>query len=205
MMEQVKENCKILGVPFSDEYLTNARKRAGLTMRVKNLIKKNESVEKPKPKKEEPKFPIKKLISEGNKYALEDSDIKVIICISEGLTFEDGAGTRKQIPEITFTLKRDYDFGGAGVNQIAGAMRNGMRPITKTASSVFIDSIKKDTVYPDSFEMAVENIEKNYRSRIIKHFKFDVDLSVLNESRLKKIFERAYSGTRLLTLSTEIK
>ena len=39
MMEQVKENCKILGVPFSDEYLTNARKRAGLTMRVKNLIK----------------------------------------------------------------------------------------------------------------------------------------------------------------------
>lgn len=213
-IRNIQDACEIVGIPYDKSFESVVKKRSELYAKAKRLkphFNPKKRIVSSKPKNicadeafiaEAPPLRHRNLFLLNNKFILNDEpDIKVVVMMSEGFTYEDkdDDGKKKQIPEIVVTFKRSYDPGGMGMSQITQQMMAGLRPVTKSASSVIYNGISKKTDYPATFEDAIKNIESNYNARLKEKFGFSVDFSALKDSRFCELFNRAIMGSRLLT------
>ncbi len=150
------------------------------------------------------KLPIKKLLINGDRLSIEGQELKISAYMCEGFTFTDKEGKEKQVPEITIRFERSFDFKDMAVGQMSREMAMGKRPINKSINSVIVNNLGSNTIYPNSFEMAIDHLNKNFENRLSKYFNFNLDFSDIGKSRMKKIFERSFSGSRLMTTVCEV-
>lgn len=222
----LKERCKILGVDFDPKLMDDPKlrrkfykqfsrkksreKKAGKL----NIFMNSNDLDKKTIEQQEEiflgnaevkeKLPTEKLLINGDKLSINGRELKISACMSEGLTFTNKQGEKQQAPEITVTFKRSFDFKDMGVMQTSREMASGKRPINKSVNSILVDNIGNKTIYPNSFEMAIDHLNKNFGKRLAKYFGFNVNFSELSKSRMKKVFERAFTGTRLMTTVCEV-
>ena len=156
---------------------------------------------KPSPEKQEvveqvSKYPIKPLVMDNNTllYKIDGEMVDVHIYLDVGLKFEDKDKKRRQIPELKMSVERDYRrCAGMTVDQMMALMSKGYRPTKKWASS-FIEKKDGNTIIPNVFNEAVDNLERSFNETHVDVFHFGVDLSILKKSNIADIFARACSG-----------
>jgi hypothetical protein len=143
---------------------------------------------------EEPevKCDIEKLEYDGTKLFLRKyPNIEITLVMSEGSLFEKD-GKKCQIPEITITFRRNTN-GRPSSSPIE-------RPVVKSVKSVAVNAKNQYTneVLPNTFDLLVEHLETNFNTRMVPYFGFEIDFSMLKTMRFPTLFERAFSGQRLL-------
>lgn len=135
-------------------------------------------------------------------YIPDDPITKIEGILSEGFIFRDQDGTQNQIPEVTIIIKKNMDASN-DPEQTIMQRRAGIRPIVKSFNSIINNPIKRETIYPNTFDEVVSNLVHNFNERIFTYFGYRLNLESLKETRFKHLFERARSG-HILTKEAKI-
>lgn len=167
------------------------------------MVYRKKTLDEAKPAPEQPvlaeqkkEYPIKKLVIDNNTllYKIDGEMVDVHIYLDVGLKYEDQEKKKRQIPELKMSVERDYKrMTGLSVDQMMSLMSAGYRP-TKKWSSSFLEKKDGNTVIPNTFDEAVDVMERSFNETNAEVFKFYVDLSLLKESNIADIFARACNG-----------
>ena len=201
----VEERCKCLGRDDVEECLNDSDLRAKLYQSYyhKKGMEKKKAIKKIKIEKSESGLPIMKIDFYKNKFVIHGhNNVSIFATMSEGLIFDDG---KRQIPEISLSFHRGAtDKRGSDMLTVRDMNNSMQRNLKKSVNSLKTNLIDFKTEYPDSLEKAVEYLELNFNSRVAKSFGFEIDCSVILRTRFKDLFERAFSGVRILTTDAYI-
>lgn len=167
-----------------------------MVYRKKTLDEAKPALEQPVLAEQKKEYPIKKLVVDNNTllYKIDGEMVDVHIYLDVGLKFQDENKKKRQIPELKMSVERDYKrMTGLSVDQMMSLMSAGYRP-TKKWSSSFLEKKDGNTVIPNTFDEAVDVMERSFNETNAEVFKFNVDLSLLKESNIADIFARACNG-----------
>ena len=145
-------------------------------------------------------YPVHKLVIDNNTllYKLDNEMVDVHIFLDVGLKYDDQDKKKHQIPELKMSVERDYKkFAGLTVDKMMALMAAGYRPTKKWASS-FVTKKDGNTIIPNKFDEAVDNMEQAFNETLADVFNFKVDLSLLKKSNIADIFNRACNGQVLI-------
>ena len=167
------------------------------------MVYRKKTLDEAKPVPEQPvlaeqknEYPIKKLVIDNNTllYKIDGEMVDVHIYLDVGLKYEDQEKKKRQIPELKMSIERDYKkCAGMTVDQMMALMSAGYRPTKKWASS-FITKKDGNTIIPNNFNEAVDNLQRSFNETHVDVFHFGVDLEILKKSNIADIFTRACNG-----------
>lgn len=167
------------------------------------MVYRKKTLDEAKPVPEQPvlaeqknEYPIKKLVIDNNTllYKIDGEMVDVHIYLDVGLKYEDQEKKKRQIPELKMSIERDYKkCAGMTVDQMMALMSAGYRPTKKWASS-FVTKKDGNTIIPNNFNEAVDNLQRSFNETHVDVFHFGVDLEILKKSNIADIFTRACNG-----------
>lgn len=167
-----------------------------MVYRKKTLDEAMPTPEQPMLAEQKKEYPIKKLVIDNNTllYKIDGEMVDVHIYLDVGLKYEDQEKKKRQIPELKMSIERDYKkCAGMTVDQMMALMSAGYRPTKKWASS-FVAKKDGNTIIPNDFNEAVDNLQRSFNETHIDVFHFEVDLEILKKSNIADIFARACNG-----------
>jgi hypothetical protein len=167
-----------------------------MVYRKKTLDEANPAPEQPVLEEQKNEYPIKKLVIDNNTllYKIDGEMVDVHIYLDVGLKYEDQEKKKRQIPELKMSIERDYKkCAGMTVDQMMALMSAGYRPTKKWASS-FVTKKDGNTIIPNNFNEAVDNLQRSFNETHVDVFHFGVDLEILKKSNIADIFTRACNG-----------
>lgn len=164
----------------------------------KKTLETQENIDQPKLKQQEKteSLPVKKLIINKTtlKYEIEGETLDVRILLDVGFKFVDKENKTHQIPELKISVERNYkNQQNITVDRLMFLMNEGYRPTKKIASSFLVEKTGK-TYIPNTFEDAVNVLEKSFNDSHSDIFKLKLDLSLLKTSNIADIFKRVCDG-----------
>lgn len=167
-----------------------------MVYRKKTLDEAKPALEQPVLAEQKNEYPIKKLVIDNNTllYKIDGEMVDVHIYLDVGLKYEDQEKKKRQIPELKMSIERDYKkCAGMTVDQMMALMSAGYRPTKKWASS-FVTKKDGNTIIPNNFNEAVDNLQRSFNETHVDVFHFGVDLEILKKSNIADIFTRACNG-----------